>query len=146
MDPIWTRLVAGAGVVSLSVSAVATDLRIHLNGKQALKRVRAVYKCDAQGVKMGLPSGTFTVEYVAGAGNTLAIVPVNKNSMIFARVIAGSGAKFAAGVFTWWEAGEKGTTFSLDSPTGKTSSSCHTEQVLGGLDKWAAPDPLPQQP
>jgi hypothetical protein len=34
--------------------------------------------------------------------------------MIFVTVPSGSGAKYAAEEFTWWEAGGRGTTFSSD--------------------------------
>jgi hypothetical protein len=60
-----------------------------------------------------------------GAGNHLAVVPVKGNSMIFVTVPSGSGAKYAAEEFTWWEAGGRGTTFSSDFPGPKASSECH---------------------
>ena len=73
---------------------------------------------------MGLPAGVFSVEYLNGAGNSLAIVPVSGNSLIFANVVSGSGARYAAGQYIWWEAGG-GVTFSSDSIAGKMSSECH---------------------
>jgi hypothetical protein len=39
--------------------AGATDLTIHLNGSQPITRNTVKVQCDAQGSKMGLPSGYF---------------------------------------------------------------------------------------
>jgi len=83
------------------------------------------YQCDGQGSKMGLPAGIFSVEYINGAGNSLAIVPVAGHSLIFANVASGSGARYAAGSYIWWEAGGRGVNFSSDSIAGKMTSECH---------------------
>jgi membrane-bound inhibitor of C-type lysozyme len=104
--------------------AGATDVTIHLDGSQPISRNTVKYQCDAQGAKMGLPNGVFSVEYLNGAGNSLAIVPVGGNSLIFANVISGSGARYAAGAYIWWDA-QGGVNFSSDSLAGKMSSSCH---------------------
>jgi membrane-bound inhibitor of C-type lysozyme len=124
MREMWKVLI-GAGVLSFSALAGASDLTIHLNGSQPISRNTVKYQCDAQGAKMGLPGGVFPVEYINGAGNSLAIVPVGGNSMIFANVISGSGARYAAGEFIWWDAAGRVTTFSSDSLAGKMSSECH---------------------
>jgi membrane-bound inhibitor of C-type lysozyme len=115
------------GVVVLTFCAVAraTDLTIHLSGSEPLSRHMMKYRCDAQGSKMGLRAGVFSVEYVNGAGNSLAIVPVSGHSLIFANVVSGSGARYAAGGFIWWDAGGRGVTFSSDSIDGNVTSECH---------------------
>jgi membrane-bound inhibitor of C-type lysozyme len=126
MRAIWKRFLIGAGcLLCSSALAGASDLTIHLNGSQTISRKTVRYQCDAQGTKMGLPAEVFSVEYINGAGNSLAIVPVSGNSMIFANVISGSGARYAAGEFIWWDAAGRGTTFSSDSLAGKMSSECH---------------------
>jgi len=123
MGSIGVRL-AAVGVVLSSGLAAASDLTIHLKGTETVKRSTVRYQCDAQGAKMGLPDGVFEVEYLNGAGNHLAVVPVKGNSMVFVTVPSGSGAKYAAAQFTWWEAGGRGTTFASDFPGLKGSSSC----------------------
>jgi membrane-bound inhibitor of C-type lysozyme len=144
MRSLSIPLTAAASLVLLCTSALATDLKIHLAGDQHLKRITVLYKCDASGVKLGLPSGTFTVLYVIGAENDLAILPLHKSSVIFVRVVAASGARYTSGMLTWWEAGAKGATLSSVSVTDKAS--CHTTHEPAGLENWNAPDPLPQQP
>ena len=119
----WKQI--GFGVLAWSALAQATELTLHLNGTQAISRQTINYQCDAQGAAMGLPAAVFAVEYVNGAGNSLAIVPVHGMSMIFANVSAGSGARYAASDFIWWDAAGRSTTFSSDSLAGKMSSVCH---------------------
>jgi membrane-bound inhibitor of C-type lysozyme len=119
------KVVAGIAVLSCSVVASATDLTIHLNGSESISRKTARYQCDAKGSKMGLPAEVFSVEYVNGAGNSLAIVPVEGHSLIFANVISGSGARYAALQYIWWDAGGRGVTFSSDSIAGNLTSECH---------------------
>ena len=111
-------------VLAYGAYAGATDLTIHLNGSQPISRNTVKVQCDAQGVKMGLPAGVFSVEYLNGAGNSLAVVPVGGSSLIFANVMSGSGARYAAREFIWWDAGGRGITFSSDTLAGKMSSTC----------------------
>lgn len=125
MRAVWRRVGIGAAVMAWSALAGASDLTIHLSGSQPITRNTAKYQCDEQGAKMGLPAGIFSVEYINGAGNSLAVVPVGGNSLIFANVVSGSGARYAAGQYIWWDAGGRGTTFSSDSIAGKMSSDCH---------------------
>lgn len=113
------------GVLLPACTMEATDMTIHLTGSQPVKRSVIRYQCDAQGVKMGLPAGEFRVEYINGAGNSLAILPVNGSSLIFANVISGSGARYAASQYIWWDAAGRSTTFSSYSLEGKIESTCH---------------------
>jgi membrane-bound inhibitor of C-type lysozyme len=125
MKVAWKKIVIGMGVLSLSAFAGATDLTIHLKGSGAISRSMAQYRCDAQGAKMGLPAGSFSVEYLNGAGNSLAILPVHGSSLIFANVMSGSGARYAAGEYIWWDAAGRSVSFSSDSMAGKMRSECH---------------------
>jgi membrane-bound inhibitor of C-type lysozyme len=127
MTRVWSRAVSGFVVLALSAAAGASDLKLHLNGTQMFSRNAVKYQCDTQGAKMGLPAGTFSVEYINGGGNSLAIVPLKSNSLVFANVVAGSGARYVAKEFTWWDAAG-GAIFSSDSLAGKASSNCHRVQ------------------
>ena len=123
MRAIWKFMMV-AGLVCSGAVAGATDLTIHLKGTQPLTRKTVQYQCDAQGAAMGLPATAFPVEYINGAGNSLVVVPVHEASLIFANVNSGSGARYAAGQYIWWEAGGA-VTFYSDSLAGKTQSACH---------------------
>jgi membrane-bound inhibitor of C-type lysozyme len=122
---VWKQFLIGIAVLSCSILAGATDLTIHLNGSQPITRNTVKIQCDAQGSKMGLPAGVFSVEYLNGAGNSLAVVPVGGKALIFANVVSGSGARYAAGEYIWWDAAGRGITFSSDSLAGKMQSVCH---------------------
>ncbi|NYF91086.1 MliC family protein [Tunturiibacter empetritectus] len=119
------KSLAGVTVLACCAFARATDVTIHLNSTEPISRNTMKYQCDGQGSKMGLPAGIFSVEYINGAGNSLAIVPVAGHSLIFANVTSGSGARYAAGSYIWWEAGGRGVTFSSDSIAGTMTSECH---------------------
>ncbi len=125
MKAMAKRISIGIAALSCSALAGATDVTIHLNGSQAISRTIMKFACDAQGSRMGLPAGVFPVEYLNGAGNSLAVVPVGGKSLIFANVVSGSGARYAAGEYVWWDAAGRGVTFSSDSLAGKMSSACH---------------------
>jgi membrane-bound inhibitor of C-type lysozyme len=121
----WKQIAIGIAALAWSTLAPATELTIHLNSSQPISRQTIQYQCDAQGVAMGLPTGPFPVEYVNGAGNSLAILPVHGSSLIFANVSSGSGARYAAADFIWWDAAGRSTSFSSDSIAGKMRSACH---------------------
>jgi membrane-bound inhibitor of C-type lysozyme len=124
-----TRRFAGLAVVTLALAlsatvALAADLTIHLPGNGTVSRRSVQYACDSAGSAIGVPSGPFTVEYINGGGNSLVIVPIAGNLLIFSNVIAGSGARYTARQYSWWE-GRGGVTLGSDSLAGKANSTCH---------------------
>jgi membrane-bound inhibitor of C-type lysozyme len=123
MQAHWKQLL-GFALLGSSTLASATDLTLHLKGNEPITRKMVQYQCDSKGTTMGLPAGSFSVEYLNGAGNSLVIVPVNGSSMIFANVMSGSGARYAAGQYIWWDA-QGGVNFYSDSLSGKMQSTCH---------------------
>jgi len=64
------------------------------------------------------------VDYLNGAGNHLAVVPVKGNSMIFVTGPFGSGAKYAAEEFTWWKQAGAERRLIRFFPGPKASSTC----------------------
>ncbi len=117
--------VIAVAILFACAMASATDVTLHLKGSQAMSRSTVQYECDAEGAKMGLPSGPFSVEYLNGAGNSLAILPVNGESIVFANIFSGSGARYAAKQYIWWDAAGRSVSFSSDSLAGKMRSECH---------------------
>ena len=112
------------GLSAFVAPASANDLTIHLQDHPAISRQSVEYQCDAKGSEIGVPSSPFTVEYINGGGNSLVIVPIGGKGLIFSNVIAGSGARYTAQQYTWWDAGGS-VTLSADSMAGKIQSSCH---------------------
>lgn len=125
MKTIWKQSAIAMAILSAGAFAAATDVTIHLNGSQSISRSTVQYQCDAQGAKMGLPAERFSVEYLNGAGNSLAILPVNGTSLIFANIVSGSGARYAAKQYIWWDAAGRSVSLSSDSLAGKMRSECH---------------------
>jgi membrane-bound inhibitor of C-type lysozyme len=123
MQAKWNLMALFALGCSTALAA-ATDLTIHLNGSQPVSRKTLQYQCDAKATAIGLPATAFPVEYINGAGNSMAVVPIHGNSLVFANVTSGSGARYAAGQYIWWEAGGSVTLYS-DSLAGKMQSACH---------------------
>src|SRR5580704_17429631 len=123
MQAKW-KLMMVAALGCTTAMAGATDLTIHLSGSQSLSRKTVQNQCDAKAAAIGLPATAFPVEYINGAGNSLAAIPIHGTSLIFANVMSGSGARYAAGQYIWWVAGGSVTLYS-DSMAGKMQSACH---------------------
>jgi membrane-bound inhibitor of C-type lysozyme len=105
------------------VSAPAEDLTVRLPGV-AVTRIRASFECGIEGVTMGLPAGSFTVQYLNAGENHLALLPMHGQTLIFTNVVSGSGARYAAGRYIWWDAGDRGVTLSIDGD-GRQQANCH---------------------
>ena len=115
------------GVFSLSaLSAAATDLTISLTGSEPFTRYTAKFQCDGHAAALGLPTGTFQVEYLNGNGNSLAVLPIGGRSLIFTNVASASGARYAADQYIWWDAGARGVHLyaNPDSLSDKEQTSC----------------------
>ncbi|HUZ95784.1 MAG TPA: MliC family protein [Edaphobacter sp.] len=120
-------MAAIAGVVLMAgtgASAFAEDLSVRLPGV-AVTRIHASFECGADGVALGLPAGPFTVEYLNAGENHLAVLPVHGQALVFANVISGSGARYAAGRYIWWDAGARGVTLYADGVDGHPKAECH---------------------
>ncbi|MBV9034182.1 MAG: MliC family protein [Acidobacteriaceae bacterium] len=114
-------------VLSLSaLSATAADLTISLTGSDPITRHTVKFQCDGHAGTLGLPTGVFPVEYLNGNGNSLAVLPIKGHSLIFANVMSGSGARYAADQYVWWDAGARGIHLyaNPDSLSGKDQTSC----------------------
>lgn len=117
-------IVAGAVLSLGALNAAPIDLVIPLAGSGTIERHTAKFQCDAHAATLGLPTGVFQVEYLNGNGNSLAVLPVNGHSLIFSNVISGSGARYAASQYIWWDAGTRGVHLYSDSLSGKEQTSC----------------------
>lgn len=94
-----------AVAVSPALSAVETGVTLSLSGNAERRTV--TYDCESH--------APLIVTYINAAPNFLAIVPVTNDEtgqtddVIFASVIAASGAKYEAGPYIWWSKGGDAT-------------------------------------
>src|ERR1700761_5065158 len=92
------------GLLAGQTAGAAADLKISLANSATVTKKVVRYSCDANAAKLGVPAGPFSVEYINGGGNSLAVVPILGNPTVFVNVTSGSGARYVAQQFTWWEA------------------------------------------
>lgn len=119
-----------AALFLLAATASATDLTLHLSDPTPITRKTVTFTCDAQAAALGLPTGTFPVEYVNGAGNSLAILPIEGRSLIFVSVLTGSGARYASGRLIWIDAGSRGVSLQTSTMPDQQRTSC--QRVASG--------------
>ena len=120
----YASLIAGAVLLSgIAATCPAEDLTVSLRGVE-ITRIQATFNCGAEGVALGLPSGPFTVEYLNAGDNHLAVLPLNGKKLVFANVISGSGARYAAGRYIWWDAGSRGVTLYATGIDGHPKADC----------------------
>jgi len=121
-----TSLVARpfVSVLMFTRCADASDLIIHLRGDTPVERHTLTLTCDAAAVKLGVPQGSFEVEYINAQPVALAVLPIEGKQLVFASVLSGSGARYAAGRFLWWDAGSRGISLSAPSATGEERGTC----------------------
>ena len=96
------RTIAALALIAFAGPALAQtsfQLSFALSG-DAERRV-VTYDCTPT---EGEPT-TMQVEYIDAAPNFLAVVTLPEGAMIFASVISGSGARYAAAQYVWWTKG-----------------------------------------
>ena len=104
MKIIATVICVTASCIALSAEAFDSGT-IQLKSKGRIQHIQATYDCG--------PAGRLAVTYVNADPNFLALVPVPGQSqpLLFASVIAGSGARYAAGKYIWWTKGNSASLY-----------------------------------
>lgn len=121
----YATVIAGIVLIAgTAASPLAEDLSVRLPGVP-ITRIHATFECGPDGVTLGLPSGPFTVQYLNAGENHLAVLPIHRQALVFANVISGSGARYAAGRYIWWDAGDRGVTLYADGVNGHPKAECH---------------------
>ncbi len=110
-------------ITAAATFTLAENLTVRLPGVE-VTRIRANFECGADGVALGLPSGPFTVEYLNAGENHLALLPLHGKQLAFANVISASGARYAAGRYIWWDAGDRGVTLYAEGVDGHPKADC----------------------
>lgn len=116
-----------SGLLLSSVAAYAKDMTIRLPADTQVSRKVVPFRCDAGAERIGLPRGGFEVEYINAGPNSLAVLPMNGNRLIFAGVQSGSGARYTAGDYTWWEAAGRRTFIRSESLGGNREFTCYRD-------------------
>ncbi len=65
----------------------------------------------------------FSVDFINAAPNFLAIIPVNGEKLVFANVVAASGARYVAAQYEFWTKGSEATLTDLQGSTDPVE--CH---------------------
>lgn len=120
-----TRLLRATSLlIACAATTFAGDLTVRLKGTPPVTRKTIRYQCDANGTKLGLPAGPFPVEYINGGGNSLAVLPISGQPLIFANVRSASGARYAAREYIWWEAAGRDVSLRSDLSSDQVESFC----------------------
>jgi membrane-bound inhibitor of C-type lysozyme len=96
--------------------AVETTLQLVLELPGNAERNVVHYECD------GLEP--FAVDYVNASPTFLAIVPIEGERLLFANVIAASGARYVSGQYEWWTRGSEATLTDVTAPEGSEPLVC----------------------
>ncbi len=88
--------------LAASPAFAAVDLNVGINLSGDVQIVTAIYGC-------GEGTEPLMVKYINAAPNFFAIVPIEGNDVVFVNVISGSGAKYVAGQYEWWNKGADAT-------------------------------------
>lgn len=80
---------------------------VQLRSKNKIERTQTTYDCGS--------AGQLAVTYINADPNFLAILPVPKQAqpIVFTSVIAGSGARYAAGKYVWWTKGNSASLYDV---------------------------------
>lgn len=124
------RFLAVSAIAINSLNAKGTELNISLTGSEPVTHRAIRFKCDEHGTAIGLPTGEFKVDYWNGGNNRLAVLPIQGHSLIFAGIMSGSGERYAAGQYIWWDAGSRGIHLysNPDSASDKQQTACQKVQ------------------
>ena len=92
-----TALLAATLVPSSALAASRGQLELTTDGE--FQRTEVTYNCGAE--------GPLKVTYVNADPNFLAVVSLSSEPqpLVFATVLSGSGARYAAGKWIWWTKG-----------------------------------------
>lgn len=118
-------MIIASGLLLSSVASYAKDVTIRLSPSTPVSRRVVPFRCDAGAERLGLPRGTFDVEYINAGPNSLAVLPLGGDRLILAGVQSGSGARYTAGEYTWWDAAGRRTFIRAETIGGAKEFTCY---------------------
>lgn len=96
------QTVAAFALAGTAVS-VAHAAQLTVEEIDADSRQQTIYQCANQ-------KQPVRVSYwLAGNGQSFALVPVNGRQLLFVDTVSASGVRYQAGRYTWWTKGKEGT-------------------------------------
>lgn len=109
-------------------AASQSSFSIPLKPAVAVKTTKASYRCLGDPALLAhFSSQTVPVTYINAGETSLAILPLNGQTLVFANVVAASGAKYAADNFVWWTK-EKEAFFTQRNAGGAAHVTCRELQ------------------
>ncbi|MBU9564113.1 MliC family protein [Burkholderia multivorans] len=96
------QTVAALALAGLIVS-VAHAAQLTIEEIDADARQTVAYQCANQ------PQPVRVSYWLAGNGQSFALVPVNGQRLLFVDTVSASGVRYQAGRYTWWTKGKEGT-------------------------------------
>lgn len=109
-------------------AAPQNSFSIPLKPAVAVKTKKASYRCLGDPALLAhFSSQTVPVTYINAGETSLAILPINGQTLVFANVVAASGAKYAADNFVWWTK-EKEAFFTQRNAGGAAHVTCRELQ------------------
>lgn len=95
----------GAG--GLVHSARADTMSIPLDPAHRVTKISRTYSCaGSQALLRRLGAPSVTVTYLNAGAVSLAVMRVEGETQVFSNVISGSGARYTANRFQWWDKGD----------------------------------------
>ena len=87
-------------------ATASSSLLITLNTTGDFERKTVNYGCQGDFEQLA-------VDYINAAPNYLAMIPLDGSTLLFNTVLAGSGAKYVAGKYVWWNKGNDASLYDL---------------------------------
>jgi membrane-bound inhibitor of C-type lysozyme len=96
---INTAMIAGLCMAPSLANAADVSLSIALDDQASVST--ETYKCS--------DGGDYAVRYVNSGSNSLALIKLKDEELIFVGVISASGARYQSGAYEWWSKGDEAT-------------------------------------
>nr|WP_295888907.1 MliC family protein [uncultured Devosia sp.] len=107
IKPALAALLAASLLAPAAAQAIETSVEIELGTTADFERRTVLYDCAA--------AEPLSVTYINAAPNFLALVPVDgePEPLVFASVLAASGARYAANQWAWWTKGADASLYDI---------------------------------
>ncbi|WP_378947049.1 MliC family protein [Paracoccus sp. R86501] len=95
------RQIGAAMAVIITCGAAHAQMALTLPLPSDATVTATQYQCDG--------GRDLAVRYVNAGANRLAVIPLEGEELLFANVVAASGARYVSGMWQWWVKGKQAT-------------------------------------